>query len=168
MNALLPFTPAEIGYPQRSTHWREARDADLYALMLFRRHYSYRHSRNPETRHFAGPAEKMVLLSNDGRALFVWRRENFRVDRETGVYCSIFRNEGAVLSSLLILEAEKLAWARWPGERLFTHVDPTAIRGSNPGCCFRKAGWVRQKERTRVHGLVRLEKQPTAQKEVTE
>jgi hypothetical protein len=31
------------------------------------------------------------------------------------VNCAVFRNEGPVLSSDLILEAEELAWGRWPG-----------------------------------------------------
>jgi hypothetical protein len=39
------------------------------------------------------------------------------------------------------------AWARWPGARLFTFVDPLAVmptvRASRPtwGHCFYQAGW---------------------------
>ena len=56
--------------------------------------------------------------------------------------CSIFRNESDCLSSELILQAE--AWARryWPAmEWLSTYVNPRNIRSSNPGYCFKIAGW---------------------------
>lgn len=43
----------------------------------------------------------------------------------------------------MILEAERLAWSKWPGERLFTMVDPGAVQGTNPGYCFLCAGWAR-------------------------
>lgn len=62
----------------------------------------------------------------------------------------MIRNESDVLSSQLILEAEHLAWAKWPGERLYTYVDPKKVktclpffRKPNPGKCFIKAGWTR-------------------------
>ena len=85
----------------------------------------------------------MVLLSQCGRALFVWLRNTVeRYDHQVGVNCTVFRNEGARgLSSELIREADELAWQRWPGERHFTYVDDSKIRSSNPGYCFLKAGW---------------------------
>ena len=42
---------------------------------------------------------------------------------ETGVNCAVFRNEGPVRSSELIMAADAVAWLRWPGERLYTYVD---------------------------------------------
>lgn len=99
----------------------------------------------------------MVLLTVDCKALFVWRR-SMRPDLagQSGVCCSIFRNEGVHLSSELILEAEELAWVRWPGERLFTYINPGAIQSRNPGYCFKVAGWTVCGETRR--GLVILEK----------
>ena len=50
---------------------------------------------------FVGPGEKLVLLGHDDRALFVWRRF-ISMDRQEGVCCSVFRNEGPALSSTLV------------------------------------------------------------------
>lgn len=71
----------------------------------------------------------------------------------------LFRNESDVLSSKLILAAEKIAAARWPGERFYTYVDPKKIRSTNPGACFKKAGW-RVCGVTKTKKLVILEKWP--------
>lgn len=123
--------------------WVPVRDANPSGLAIFHRHYSYtpyRDGRRPV--HFVGPGEKMVLLTPDARALFVWRKF-ISADGQQGVNCAVFRNEGAGLSSGLILEAMQLAWERWPGARLFTYVNPRKIRSTNPGCCFLKAGWRR-------------------------
>jgi len=121
--------------------WRRALDGDPEGLAIYRRHYSrrrYRDGRQP--RLFVGPGEKQVLVSHDGRALFVWRRFVDDAGQE-GVNCAAFRNEGAGLSSSLIAEAMAIAWARWPGERLYTYVDAAEVRSSNPGYCFLVAGW---------------------------
>ena len=56
---------------------------------------------------------------------------------------TVFRNEGPLLSSDLIREACGIAWERWPGERLFTHVNPSKVQSTNPGYCFLRAGWRR-------------------------
>ena len=71
----------------------------------------------------------------------------------------IGRNEGQRLSSELILEAEALAWSKWPGERFYTYVDPRKIKSKNPGFCFLKAGW-RKCGITKVNKLLILEKLP--------
>jgi hypothetical protein len=82
-------------------------------------------------------------MTPDSRAIFVWRRF-IPDDGQQGVNCAVFRNEGyPVLSSVLIREACELAWQRWPGERLYTYVNPRRIKSTNPGCCFKAAGWKR-------------------------
>ncbi len=122
--------------------WIPVRDANPSGLEIFKRHYSYGRNRSRNsTGHFVGPGERLVLLTPDARALFVWRLEKFRRDDQSGINCSIFRNEGAGLSSHLIREACRMAWDRWPNARLFTTVNPRKIRSVNPGCCFIKAGW---------------------------
>lgn len=129
-------------FPELAGTWRYAIDGDHAGRELYRRHYSarqYRDGRRP--RLFVGPGEKLVLVTHDGRALFVWRRFNDDSGQQ-GVNCAVFRNEGhALRSSELIREADAVAWDRWPGERLYTYVDPGAIRSSNPGYCFKVAGW---------------------------
>jgi hypothetical protein len=123
--------------------WVPVKDANPTGLAIFHRHYSYKpylDGRKPL--HFVGPGEKMVLLTPDARALFVWRKF-ISGDGQQGVNCAVFRNEGAGRSSDLIRAACVLAWERWPGARLYTYVNPSKIRSTNPGCCFLKAGWRR-------------------------
>jgi hypothetical protein len=140
-------------------YWFAVKDGDMVARSIFDRHYSrhfYEDGRKPKL--FVGPGEKMVLMTSDYKALFVWRK--FKSDdSQKGVNCAIFRNEGDVLSSSLILEAERLAWDRWPEERFYTYVNAAKIQSTNPGCCFIKAGW-RKCGITKVNKLVILEKLP--------
>jgi hypothetical protein len=151
--AIQQFLPLSTGF------WYQAKDADPRAKNLFDRHYSKYHyvdGRNPPQ--FVGPGEKMVLMTCACDALFVWRKF-ISADGQQGVNCSVFRNEGCILSSLLITEACSLAWARWPGERLFTYVNPRKIRSTNPGFCFLRAGW-RRCGITKRRKLIILEKLP--------
>jgi len=122
-------------------HWIEVKDGDDRARGIFNRHYSRKHykdGRKPLL--FVGPGEKMVLLTLDCKALFIWRKF-ISDDHQDGVSCAVFRNEGDKLSSNLILEAMEFAFTRWPGERLYTYVNSKKIKSSNPGYCFLKAGW---------------------------
>lgn len=134
--------------------WVPVLDGHHAGVRLYEGHYSAEKSlalrRLRGTRQFGGMGERMVLLLADETALFVWRRQQRRMDVQTGVECSVFRNDGRGpgrrLSSELIGEAECHAWGRWPGQRLFTFVD--AARTSRcrsakslPGACFRHAGW---------------------------
>ena len=122
-------------------NWIGIHDADPRGIALFQRHYSARHYTNGQRRtKFVGPGEHMVLLTITGDALFVWRKFISDAD-QIGINCAIFRNEGPVLSSELILEAEELAWQRWPGIRLFTYVWDSKVESVNPGYCFKVAGW---------------------------
>lgn len=121
--------------------WFEVRDGDPRAVGIFERHYSCYKPKNgrkiDRVRYgFSGNGESLVLLTQDCRALFCWRKVV-----EVGINCSVFRNEGAFKSSALIQEACELAWMKWPGERLYTFVNSKKIRSSNPGYCFKMAGW---------------------------
>ena len=142
------------------TLWLPALDGDARARWLFQRHYPrrrYRDGRKPKL--FVGPGEKAVLLTVNCDALFIWRKFKDK-SGETGVNCAAFRNESALLSSDLIREACAIAWQKWPGERLYTYVNPRRIRSTNPGCCFIKAGWQRLPYRTKEKQLVILERWP--------
>lgn len=134
--------------------WVEVKDGHESCRAIFDRHYSrrrYRDGRSPIK--FVGPGSYIALLRVCGRALFVWRKfiddsiDARTGDKQQGVNCAVFRNEGGELSSMLILEAEAYAWRKWPGERLYTYVDPkevrpTMVRGYPVwGWCFYRAGW---------------------------
>jgi len=132
------------------SHWIQTTDGDPLAAALYRRHYSCRQYQDgrrddPTNRNrnlFVGPGEKMVLVTSDYKALFVWRKF---IDKsgQFGVNCAVFRNESRTLASELIKDACAWAWQRWPGQRLYTYVDASAIQSTNPGYCFRRAGWQR-------------------------
>lgn len=127
-------------------YWFASHHADPRAVALYLRHYSAkRYADGRPRRQFCAPAARMVLLTATADALFVWSyaKPGMRLDGQEGVNCAIFRNEGPVLSSVLVEEACALAWARWPDTRLWTYVDPRKTRHKrDPGRCFRKAGWV--------------------------
>ena len=147
------------GLRKVSDHWFECRDGDESCRELFHRHYSYREYADGRTpKLFVGPGEKLVLMTERCDALFVWRK--FISDTaQSGVNCAVFRNESSILSSQLIREAVDVAWRRWPGECLFTYVNSKKIRSTNPGACFKAAGWI-NRGRTKVNKLVILEKRP--------
>lgn len=138
--------------------WYEVKDGNAIGRDLFSRHYSkyhYKDGRKPKL--FVGPGEKMVLISKDGAALFVWRKFISK-DQQTGINCAVFRNEGKIKSSDLITEAEKLALIRWPNERrLYTYVNPTMIKSKNPGYCFKVCGWtcIGLTKKRKLHILVK-------------
>jgi hypothetical protein len=131
-------------------NWLPIKDGDPRAYALYRNHYSfndYKDRRRQNTAYrnrylICGPGEKMLLLTQDANALFVWRKF---IDRsgQQGINCAVFRNEGSLLSSQLILEAEELATARWGNVRFYTYVNPLMVHSANPGYCFIMAGWKR-------------------------
>lgn len=125
-------------------YWLPSHRGDERAIALYRRHYSAakNDSVHRSLRNFMAPGETMVLLTPDCRAVFAWSRNTVpRWDKQQGIICTLFRNEGQIQSSELVREADELAWKRWPDDRHFTYVDGTAVKSSNPGYCFKRAGW---------------------------
>lgn len=143
-------------------HWHLSKDGDPVGMELYLRHYSAaKRSKNSNLQQAVGPGEKLVLLTEQGDAIFAWRKFiDDAIPKQEGVNCAIFRNESQLLSSMLILEAERVAQCRWRGERMYTYVNPGAIRSTNPGACFLAAGW--QKCGRTKGGLQILEKVPCA------
>lgn len=130
--------------------WIEVRDGNDAGRDLFMRHYTYQHAEKERAQQpliYIGPGFKLVLITPDARALCAWRLSRLRADSQTGVECCIFRREAGEIASVLLGKARALAWRRWPGERLFTFVDPAkvepTIRASRPtwGHCFYQDGW---------------------------
>lgn len=120
--------------------WIETKDGDPRAREIADRHYS-RNPRKIGHSRFVGPGERIVLVTQNYDALFVWRKCKYRQDDQQGIECSLFRNESRVLSSELIKEAVWIAERKWPGERFFTYVCDTKVRSKNPGFCYLSAGW---------------------------
>lgn len=127
--------------------WIEVLDGNDTCRALFDRHYSryvYADGRKPKL--FVGPGEKLVMLHAAADALCVWRKF-ISADGQQGVNCAIYRNESPLRASALLRVAMDAAWKRWPGERLYTYVDPNGVpptmRASRPtwGHCFYQAGW---------------------------
>src|SRR5436305_1121864 len=104
------------------------------------RHYS---RRTPGARQFCYSGRKLVLRNAEGSVLFVWMfpDPNLRMDNQVGYNCAIFRNESNRKSSEIILEAERFAVAKWGPNRAYTFIDANKIRSTNPGCCYKIAGW---------------------------
>lgn len=153
------FEPT-TGLIQVSPNWYRVSRVNREAASLYRRHYTHPTGRvwgGTNSYHFVGPGEAIVLITRMSNALFVWRKERYRIDSEVGVNCAVFRNEGPKLSSLLVREACSVAWTRWPGERLFTFVNSQRIKSSNPGYCFKKAGWRQCDYVTKIQKLTVLE-----------
>lgn len=130
--------------------WIEVKDGNDTARDIFRRHYSHRPKRGRGARDnelIIGPGFKLLLLTADAGALCAWRKELHRADGQSGVECCIYRREYGDLASLLLQAAMRRAWTKWPGDRLFTFVDPLRVeptwRAGRPtwGHCFYQAGW---------------------------
>ena len=130
--------------------WIEVLDGNDTALDIFTRHYSFKEDRRDGRRRsklICGPGYKLLLITADAGALCVWRKEEHRFDEQVGVNCAIYRRESGPVASVMLRDAMRLAWLRWPGERLFTFVDPSevppTIRAGRPswGHCFYLAGW---------------------------
>lgn len=141
----------------RQPLWYLTKDGDRSCYDLFRRHYSCRNAA-PRNGLFVGPGDKIVLRTDAGDAVFVWRHSRFRADEQTGVECTLFRNEGPHQSSELVRQADAIADFVWPDRRHYTFVDQEKVRSRNPGFCFIAAGWRRCGHTKR--GLLILERLP--------
>lgn len=124
--------------------WERSHRFDRRALPLADRHYNRRAVGAPQ---FVPPGRCVVLLASDA-ALWVtsWPFPQYVRHAWAGAWVnSLFRNEGAGLSSELIREA--IAATRWlwpdvptPGMVSFVNAEKTR-RKRDPGRCYRKAGF---------------------------
>lgn len=125
-------------------------------------HYS---RRSPGSKTFTGVGQEIVLITDCGRAVWAVVRQRTPSRRGSGASRGragqadsttryvwrnmMFRNLGAGLSSALIRSATVRTYAEWerrygelPTERLRTEVDTTKVASSNPGYCYKRAGWI--------------------------
>lgn len=124
-------------------------------------HYS---RRTPGSKTFTGIGQEIVLIAQDGTAVWAVVRQRTPSARGSGIGKGrtgvkderpktvwrnmIFRNLGSTLSSKLILEAVRMTYSEWakrygnlPPEVMRTEIDPKKIRGTNPGFCYKMAGF---------------------------
>ncbi len=112
------------------------------------RHYSRQKIGSPQ---FVPPGRCLVLYTETetGRALWVtsWPFAEYVKHAWAGAWvCSLFRNEKAALSSLLITQAvaaTRYTFGEPPALGMITFVLPSAIRSTNPGYCYQRAGFKR-------------------------
>jgi len=129
--------------------WWLTKDGDIDCLELYEKHYScHQYKDGRERKLFAGPGEKVVLRTEAGDAMFVWRRF-IDGSGECGINCAVFRNESTCKSSELIQQADEIADRIWSCCRHYTYVSSEKIESTNPGFCFLSAGWTRMKRKTK-------------------
>lgn len=123
--------------------WERVTKFDPRCAALADRHYSRRKVGSPQ---FMPPGETIVLWRPG--AVFGWWRPHPRsglkqMNGLDGWTCTIFRNEGSgLLSSDLILAAEDFITDCGPSG-LITYVFDKKLRSTNPGACFKAAGYRR-------------------------
>lgn len=122
--------------------WWESDRCDAPAVALADRHYSRRTPGSPQ---MMPPGEEIVLVVGD-RAVWGTSLQQHVKHAWPGAWvCTIFRNEGAGLSSELVIEA--VAATRWkfgtpPAHGMITFVDSARVRRKrDPGRCFLRAGF---------------------------
>lgn len=109
------------------------------------RHYPRRKRGHPSV---GGVGEVLVLRSTRWDASWISLYTKFPDDGLDAWRCTMFRNEGRLLSSELILEAMALTSSQWgdpPADHWVTYVDTAKVRSANPGYCFKMAGWWRDR-----------------------
>jgi hypothetical protein len=126
--------------------WHISHRADPRCCALADRHYSRQKVGSPQ---FVPPGRCLVLYAKTatGEAVWVtsWPFAEYVKHAWAGAWvCSIFRNEGAGLSSELIAQAVAASLAVYgapPALGIITFVLPSAVRSVNPGYCYKRAGW---------------------------
>jgi hypothetical protein len=130
--------------------WYVTKPTDSRGRVLADRHYS---RQKPGTPEYAPPGRKLVLVDTDAyapaiTALWItsWPFAQFvNRDYKDAWLCCLFRNESAVLSSELIVEA--IAATRWkygtpPVSGMVTMIDAAKVTSRNPGYCYKIVGFV--------------------------
>jgi hypothetical protein len=140
----------ERDHDGRFSRWVRSWRADPRGAALADRHYT---RQKVGAKQFVPPGSCFVLVTECGRAVWVtsWPKRQYVKHAWAGAWInSIFRNEGAGLSSELIREAVRLTLdyygeAPWRGLVSFVDAEKTKTRrgrASPPGKCFLETGFV--------------------------
>jgi hypothetical protein len=125
--------------------WRRSYRGDSFALQLADRHYNRTTVGAPN----CGPPGRTIVLTSGtpwAGALWISNLQLHSWHAYPGAWvCSAFRNEGAGLSSELILEAvaaTAFEWGSPPSAGMITFVNPRKVKAKrDPGYCFLAAGF---------------------------
>jgi hypothetical protein len=125
---------------RRSAEWFPVRVSDYRLRRLRDAHYST-DPRYVGGRTVGAPGKRLAFVTFEGDA--GWISHYCYSGLGDGYVCSLFRNEGAGLSSDLIAAAIEATEERWgKPSRWLTLVDPKRVRHKrDPGRCFRRAGF---------------------------
>lgn len=125
--------------------WMVSHRRDADALPLADRHYNRRKVGSPQ---FVPPGRCVVFKTRDLKAVWTssWPYAEYVKHAWPGAWVnSLFRNEGAGLSSELIRDAVSATRDVWPSVPLLgmiTFVDAEKTRRKrDPGRCYRRAGF---------------------------
>lgn len=149
--------------------WRLSSSADPAALRVvdglgeLSKHGPHYSRQTPGSKTFTGVGQEIVLLSDDGLAVWAVVRQRHFAPAGSPTHTGmadvdnprprvwrnmLFRNLGPQLSSDLIKSAVCETYKRWPvkygdfpSESLRTEIDPAAVNSRNPGYCFKCAGF---------------------------
>lgn len=120
-------------------------------LDMVRSHYSYRESarqrpRTTKTGKTWWSNAKLVVFTDEERTLvfaWQWPRDGYRKDGQNGFNNTLFHRSARCpfLASDIVLAAEQAVVGEWGENRAYTYVDGDAVTSSNPGYCYKKAGW---------------------------
>lgn len=149
--------------------WRLSSSSDPAALAIvdgtgrFAGHGPHYSRRTPGSKTFTGCGQEIVLVTECERAVWAVVRQRTPAPRGSGTSRGrisstaptryvwrnmLFRNLGAGLSSDLIQSATTETYRRWterygalPDEQLRTEIGVDAVKSSNPGYCYLRAGW---------------------------
>jgi hypothetical protein len=124
------------------TVWCASDRADPKAVLLADRHYNRQSIGSPQ---FVPPGRCYVLKHPQAVWVTSWPFAAYVKHAWAGAWVnSLFRNEGAGLSSALITQAVACTRAIWepPPLGIVSFVDASQVRKKrDPGRCYRKAGW---------------------------
>jgi hypothetical protein len=124
--------------------WELSFRADQDARVVADRHYN---RQKVGSKQFVPPGRCFVLITPGKDAVWVtsYPFAQYVKHAWAGAWMnSLFRNESDLLSSELIRQAVAATRWRWPETPelgMVTFVDPKKIKSTNPGYCYKKAGF---------------------------